>query len=296
MPKNTRRPAEPDLRRHPRLQASSRVDITWRTNGSAHETSGRCLDISPGGVRIEVTDAIPVSSSVQVRFVDDFNLEAFGVVRHAGAQGSIGIEFSKLIFCGSILRHKRNPLRTVGVSVLVISGLAGLVILTQIFPSIVPEWAPFKGGRSSSSDVADTMAPMAPPAAFFTLGSTRSDVLAVQGQPTGSTDNVWEYGLSKVFFRGNWVVGWSASPSTPLNVGANRPQPEKTALDFITVGATASDVLAVQGAPTELRDNVWKYGQSEVYFRDGRVVGWKAAPGKLLKVETGPHLTPGSAH
>jgi hypothetical protein len=50
----------------------------------------------------------------------------------------------------------------------------------------------------------------------FTLGSTKSEVRAVQGAPLFETDSLWDYGLSKVYFRDNAVIGWDSSPMRPL--------------------------------------------------------------------------------
>ena len=49
-------------------------------------------------------------------------------------------------------------------------------------------------------------------------------------------------------------------------------------------GSTKADVLAVQGEPDRKTDSTWWYGESEVYFAGGRVVGGKGAPGSPLKM------------
>jgi len=52
---------------------------------------------------------------------------------------------------------------------------------------------------------------------YFTVGSSRDTVLAVQGTPTALTEDKYEYGGSEVDFRNNKVVGWKNDPaSTPL--------------------------------------------------------------------------------
>lgn len=56
----------------------------------------------------------------------------------------------------------------------------------------------------------------------FTIGSTKADVLAVQGQPTSKSETRWDYGLSKVYFNeDNRVVKWFESPLQPLKVDQN---------------------------------------------------------------------------
>ena len=99
------------------------------------------------------------------------------------------------------------------------------------------------------------------------------------------TETTWHYGSSSVFFRGDRVAGWSASPGAPLRTGAGRAEPKESDREPFTVGATAAEVLAVEGPPDELTDEVWRYGDSEVYFKDGRVVRWKSVAGRPLKAQ-----------
>lgn len=54
--------------------------------------------------------------------------------------------------------------------------------------------------------------------AAFTVGSSRQQVRAVQGEPTVVEGNVWRYGASRVYFDGNLVVGWRITPDHPLKV------------------------------------------------------------------------------
>jgi hypothetical protein len=53
---------------------------------------------------------------------------------------------------------------------------------------------------------------------------------------------------------------------------------------FITYGSSVGEVISIQGVPTHQDGDVWYYGDSEVYFRAGVVVGWKRAPNSSLKV------------
>lgn len=50
----------------------------------------------------------------------------------------------------------------------------------------------------------------------FTLGSTKEEVRAVEGAPMFESPEIWDYGLSKVYFRDDRVVGWESSPLRPL--------------------------------------------------------------------------------
>jgi hypothetical protein len=49
---------------------------------------------------------------------------------------------------------------------------------------------------------------------FFTVDSTKDDVLVVQGTPTAFSNDKFEYGGSKVYFRNNRVVSWKDDLST----------------------------------------------------------------------------------
>ncbi len=56
-----------------------------------------------------------------------------------------------------------------------------------------------------------------PPAGFFTVGSTKDEVLAAQGTPTTLGDTLWTYGLSDVYFSGGRVINWN-DPARNLKV------------------------------------------------------------------------------
>lgn len=63
-----------------------------------------------------------------------------------------------------------------------------------------------------------TTAYTAKPGARFGMGSSKNEVIRVQGRPMKETDDVWDYGASRVYFRDNRVVGWHSSPFDPLKV------------------------------------------------------------------------------
>lgn len=52
----------------------------------------------------------------------------------------------------------------------------------------------------------------------FSRGATKAEVRAVQGIPLRETPHVWEYGISRVYFDGEKVVGWQESPLDPLRI------------------------------------------------------------------------------
>ncbi|MEN6537135.1 MAG: PilZ domain-containing protein [Bryobacteraceae bacterium] len=276
MSKRTDKEAQINEHRHnPRLLAGFDVAITWKVDGKPCSVTGKCLDISSGGARIQASTVPPVSTLVYLKFLSDLNLEANGIVRYANEQGSIGIEFTQMTFCGSVIRHKPRPLFVkITIPVVIVAALGLVVYFAPHFGKFVHKWRP------SPQAAARTISQTTP---FFTLGSTKTTVQAVQGTPTSMTDSVWRYKLSRIYFRSDRVVGWSISPETPLKVGAPKPESTETKAGHYETGSTAMTVLAVEGSPTELTENVWRYGESEVYFRKGKVIGWKSSPSRPLK-------------
>jgi hypothetical protein len=61
--------------------------------------------------------------------------------------------------------------------------------------------------------------PVDPRLDFFYYGSSKDSVLALQGTPTGFSENKFEYGGSVVYFQNNRVVSWRIDPaSVPLRI------------------------------------------------------------------------------
>ncbi len=263
-----------ELRIQPRLPTGCRVDLAWQVREEPRQASGRCVDISVGGARIEVTETVPVRTAIHLRFLDDLNFEADAVVRHSTGEGSIGVEFTRMMFCGALAPHKQRSLLRKLAAPIVITSM--FLILFVWFTDLLPKWRPF----TSRSALPATFA--ASP--FFTLGSSRADVQTVQGPPAASASSTWSYGSSRVYFRRDRVIGWSSSRETPLKVGVERVASPEAGAKRISKGSTAADVLVLEGAPEELAANVWRYGDSEVYFRDGRVIGWKNSSERPLKI------------
>ncbi len=54
--------------------------------------------------------------------------------------------------------------------------------------------------------------------AFFGKGSTKKQVLAIQGAPDRDAGDVWDYGVSRVYFEDGRVKGWDDSAFNPLKV------------------------------------------------------------------------------
>ena len=122
---------------------------------------------------------------------------------------------------------------------------------------------------------------------YFTVGSTKEEVLAVQGTPSEFTDSTFTYGYSRVHFRGDRVTTWEDRQTNPLRVKL-LPTAGIERKTYFTVGSTKDEVLAVQGTPTEFTDSTFTYGYSEVHFRDDRVTTWEDRPTNPLHVKLLP--------
>jgi hypothetical protein len=93
----------------------------------------------------------------------------------------------------------------------------------------------FKAGRVTGWDIWPgsplkvqllPAASLNPVPAYFTIGSTKDEVLAVQGTPTRMTERLWEYGVSRVFFIDNRVTKWEEWPGSPLQARLVPIEPE----------------------------------------------------------------------
>jgi hypothetical protein len=106
----------------------------------------------------------------------------------------------------------------------------------------------------------------------FSLGSSRDEVLMVQGTPTQVEPNKWSYGFSEVYFKNDVVSGYNNFFSN-LKVLMLPSEKSEAALSkgYFTIGSSQEDVLTVQGTPTIVHGNVWSYQLSEVQFLDGKV-------------------------
>jgi hypothetical protein len=58
---------------------------------------------------------------------------------------------------------------------------------------------------------------------------------------------------------------------------------EDPQVPYFTVGSSKDDVLRIQGTPSRIAGNIFRYGLSEVYFKNGRVESWYTDPRSPLK-------------
>jgi hypothetical protein len=265
----------------PRVAATGGVLITWEADGQPRQSLGQCADLSATGARmVELQDSIPVGTDVHLHFMA-IDLEAEGVICHTKNTGSIGVRFARLTLFGSPIQRKRVPAYRRMEKILVGAALLFLICI-------------FAGSYFTTGSVWTLLAPWSPapgamaPSPTFTLGSTPAEVRAALGAPSGVHGNSWSYGPSSVYFKEDWVVGWKGMADFPLKIRFDSANAARLGKDYFEVGATASEVAAVQGVPGDVRGDYWVYGSSEVHFRNGRVVGWKHSPQRPLKVHGAP--------
>ena len=105
---------------------------------------------------------------------------------------------------------------------------------------------------------------------YFTVGSTKDEVVAVQGTPKSLSQWSFSYDGSSVGFENDRVIKWYSSPRNPLKVRIvpARDTPNK---GYFTVGSTKDEVVAVQGTPNSLSQWSFGYGGSSVNFENDRV-------------------------
>ncbi|HTT77359.1 MAG TPA: protein kinase [Candidatus Binataceae bacterium] len=127
----------------------------------------------------------------------------------------------------------------------------------------------------------------------FTIGSTKDEVLAIQGTPTsiingGIVGDTWDYGFSSVDFTSDGKVKGYANISGNLQVAVKTHDGEsQNGRSYFTLGSTKDEVLAVQGTPTSIINggivgDTWDYGFSSVGFStDGKVKGYSNISGNL---------------
>ncbi len=121
----------------------------------------------------------------------------------------------------------------------------------------------------------------------FTIGSTKEEVIIVQGIPDDFNflESEYRYGESSVTFdKDDKVESWNLSTPDPLR--AIEPE-SKMYKDKFTIGSTKSEVILIQGIPSpyDPSSNIFQYGSSSVYFdENNRVISWLSSGSDPLKV------------
>ena len=69
-----------------------------------------------------------------------------------------------------------------------------------------------------------------------------------------------------------------------LSVGPASEKPSRRRAESFGIGDSEATVLRIQGKPTLRTGNVWHYGESQITFVAGRVVGWNNSSASPLLV------------
>lgn len=117
----------------------------------------------------------------------------------------------------------------------------------------------------------------------FTIGSSMGKVYEIQGVPTTTEAGLWHYGSSKVYFSKGVVASWDQAPSHPLKADLSMNSRKSIATSF-TVGSPKADVRSAMGTPLFESENIWDYGNSKIYFHNGKVTGWDNSSLRPLKI------------
>ena len=113
----------------------------------------------------------------------------------------------------------------------------------------------------------------------FTIGSTRDEVVAIQGKPDAFTATTLQYGSSIVVFKDDRVESWlDGNPRLKARLPLDRLSAR---IGYFTVGSRKDEVIAIQGQPDSYTPTAFHYGLSTVFFRDDRVEYWRDVDSKL---------------
>ena len=89
---------ESDHRRHPRFQYFGVVFVSWKMfDGQRNYALGKCLDVSEGGMGLELSVRVPVGSFVRV-CADGLNLDDSATVKRVTRKTGgyiLGLELSR---------------------------------------------------------------------------------------------------------------------------------------------------------------------------------------------------------
>ena len=91
--------ATKDIRRHHRIPYVGPVRLSWEDQGRAKFIMAKCVDISETGLRVEVSEPIPIRTNLQLR-AERINLGGSASVKHCvryGAKYLLGLELSQLL-------------------------------------------------------------------------------------------------------------------------------------------------------------------------------------------------------
>jgi len=122
----------------------------------------------------------------------------------------------------------------------------------------------------------------------FGLGSTKDEVLMIQGTPTSVEGNRWMYELSSVDFSEGKVESYAnASRNLHVQISPVSDPSAAHSRGYFTLGSSPDEVLAVQGTPTSVEGSRWSYESSSVEFSDSKLESYSNVAG-ILHVQVFP--------
>jgi len=120
---------------------------------------------------------------------------------------------------------------------------------------------------------------------YFTIGSTKNEVQALQGTPSNIIGDTWFYDASQITFFNDRVVGYSNnSGNLHMKLLPKIDDDHIRAKGYFTIGSTKDEVIALQGTPSGIIGNTWIYGLSKINFYNGKVTSYSNVS-KNLKIE-----------
>ena len=81
-------------RQHPRIAFETDMDVSWTSHGESRFAKARSLDISIGGLCLEIAERIPEQTPLKLR-ADQIDFVGRAAVRHVeclGARYSMGLQ------------------------------------------------------------------------------------------------------------------------------------------------------------------------------------------------------------
>jgi len=204
----------------------------------------------------------------------DYTLRNRGTSSHSGSKGIFPTSFFVLLTLGAVIYFFLNYIYQE-------ANVQSIEIPAQ------NETQPTSVDKSTES--IQPSQSHAPVKRTFGFGTSMLEVKEIQGPPSHQNGNIWFYGKSYVIFSNGIVTDWFQHESSPLNIKQTNSAP-KVLSTFnqpkkIQLGMTKSEVMAIQGEPMQDLVDVWVYGNSKIYFKNGHVVSWINSTLDPLKLE-----------
>ncbi len=261
-------------------QAYRRISLSWKERAGLNQRSSRPAN-PPTGNRASQRSETKPHRPASRRKTRKFNIRSF--------------PWTRVVLPGLLF---------------IIMGIFLITELISFLPDNIEKTAPpsFRTDRSTEieppgqdpSEAAGSHPQLGPPVppmliqpeleprkSYFSLGSSSSDVLKIQGTPNRVQGQTWIYGLSEVQFRNGLVWRFNNFDGS-LRVRMHPEVQEGRELPtHITIGSSEEEVLLVQGTPTRVEGNKWFYGFAEIRFNNGRVAEYDNYFG-TLKIQVLP--------